>query len=103
VAYVFAYLFAVGLPGNGFQIVSKPVDGGRHWTKAQPIFPATDLCTGFEPSIGRCVEDGIGGPATTSGRPRVWTSPTAPRPARTPRTGSSTRGPMAVTASTTST
>ncbi len=61
VAYVFAYQFAVGFPGNGFQIMSKSVDGGRHWTKAQPIFPATDLCTGFEPSIGRCVEDGIAG------------------------------------------
>jgi hypothetical protein len=61
VAYVFAYQFGVGFPANGFQLMSKSVDGGRHWTKAQPIFPATDLCTGFEPSIGRCVEDGIAG------------------------------------------
>jgi hypothetical protein len=41
--------------------MAKSTDGGRHWTRAQPIFPATDLCNAFEPSIGRCVEDGIGG------------------------------------------
>jgi hypothetical protein len=61
VAYVFAYQFAVGLPGNGVQVMSTSVDGGKHWTKARPIIPATDLCVAFEPSIGRCVEDGIGG------------------------------------------
>jgi hypothetical protein len=61
VAYVFAYQGAFGLPGNGFQIMSKSVDGGRHWTQARPILPATDLCNAFEPSIGRCVEDGIAG------------------------------------------
>jgi hypothetical protein len=61
VAYVFAYQFASGTPGDGVQIMAKSTDGGRHWTRAQPIFPATDLCNAFEPSIGRCVEDGIGG------------------------------------------
>jgi hypothetical protein len=61
VAYVFSYQFANGLPGTGFQLLSTSTDGGRHWTKARPIFPATDLCTAFEPSIGRCVEDGIAG------------------------------------------
>jgi hypothetical protein len=61
VAYVFAYQFAFGSPGNGVQLMSKSVDGGQHWTTAQPVIPATDLCTAFEPSIGRCVEDGIGG------------------------------------------
>ncbi len=61
VAYVFAYQFAAGLPGNGVQLMSKSVDGGQHWTRARPIIPATDLCNAFEPSIGRCVEDGIGG------------------------------------------
>jgi hypothetical protein len=61
VAYVFAYQFAAGLPGNGVQLMSKSVDGGRHWTRARPIIPATDLCNAFEPSIGRCVEDGIAG------------------------------------------
>jgi hypothetical protein len=61
VAYVFAYQFAAGEPGNGVQIMSTSVDGGAHWTKARPIFPATDLCNASEPSIGRCVEDGIAG------------------------------------------
>jgi hypothetical protein len=61
VVYVFAYQFAVGLPGTGFHILAKSFDGGRHWTRAQRLFTATDLCTGFEPSIGRCVEDGIAG------------------------------------------
>ncbi len=61
VAYVFAYQFALGSPGNGVQLMSTSVDGGRHWSKARPVIPATDLCTGFEPSIARCVEDGIGG------------------------------------------
>jgi hypothetical protein len=61
VAYVFAYQFAAGLPGNGFHVMSTSVDGGLHWTQARPIFGATDLCNAVEPSIGRCVEDGIAG------------------------------------------
>ena len=61
VAYVFSYQFASGTPGNGLQLLSTSSDGGRHWIKARPIFAATDLCNAFEPSIGRCVEDGIGG------------------------------------------
>jgi len=61
VAYVFAFQFGNGLPGVGQQLMATSVDGGAHWTQARPIFPATDLCTGFEPAIGRCVEDGIGG------------------------------------------
>jgi hypothetical protein len=61
VAYVFAYQFAFGSPGHGVQLMAKSFDGGLHWTQARPIFPATDLCNAFEPSIGRCVEDGIGG------------------------------------------
>jgi hypothetical protein len=61
VAYVFAFQFAAGLPGSGVQVMSKSVDGGQHWTKVRPVIPATDLCNADEPSIGRCVEDGIGG------------------------------------------
>ena len=61
VAYVFSYQFASGTPGNGVQIMSKSVDGGQHWTRPVQIIPATDLCNAFEPSIGRCVEDGVGG------------------------------------------
>lgn len=61
VAYMFAYQFAFGLPGHGVQLMAKSFDGGLHWTRARPIILATDLCNAFEPSIGRCVEDGIGG------------------------------------------
>lgn len=61
VVYVFAYQFASGFPGNGVQIMSKSFDGGQHWTQARPVLAATDLCNAFEPSIGRCVEDGIAG------------------------------------------
>jgi hypothetical protein len=58
---MFAYQFAAGLPGTGFHIMAKSFDGGRHSTRAQRLFAATDLCNAFEPSIGRCVEDGIAG------------------------------------------
>jgi hypothetical protein len=61
VAYVFAYQFASGTPGHGVQIMSKSTDGGQHWSNPVPIIQATDLCNAVEPSIGRCVEDGIGG------------------------------------------
>jgi len=61
VAYAFAYQFAATVPGNGVQLLAKSFDGGGHWTQARPILAATDLCNAFEPSIGRCVEDGVGG------------------------------------------
>jgi hypothetical protein len=61
VVYVFAYSFAAGLPGLGEQIVVKSYDGGRHWTRPQHVQSAVDTCNAFEPSIARCVEDGIGG------------------------------------------
>jgi len=61
VVYVFAYQFAAGTPGAGVQVMSTSVDGGRHWTKVRPVIPASDLCNADEPSIGRCVEDGVGG------------------------------------------
>ena len=103
VAYVFSYQFANGTPGNGFQLLSTSTDGGRHWTKARPIFPAADLCNAFEPSIAAASRTESEAPATTSAPPRAWTSPTAPRPAPTPPTRSSTPGPTAAAASTTST
>jgi hypothetical protein len=61
VAYAFAYQFGVGLPGSGFHILSTSSDGGKSWSKATPLFAAVDLCNAIELSIGRCVEDGIGG------------------------------------------
>jgi hypothetical protein len=36
-------------------------DGGRTWGRPQQIFTAFDTCNFFEVSIGRCVEDGVGG------------------------------------------
>ena len=36
-------------------------DGGRHWSRPHTIETAFDLCNDFEPSIGRCVNDGVGG------------------------------------------
>jgi hypothetical protein len=39
----------------------KSFDGGDHWTRPRKVQTAVDLCNAFEPSIGRCVEDGIAG------------------------------------------
>ena len=39
----------------------KSADGGAHWGRPVNIFTAFDTCNYFEPSIGRCVEDGVGG------------------------------------------
>jgi hypothetical protein len=36
-------------------------DGGDTWTRPATLFQATDLCNGFDPVIGRCVEDGVAG------------------------------------------
>ena len=61
VVYVFAFQFGFGTPGVGYHLLVKSYDGGQHWTRPQRIFPATDTCVAFEPSIGRCVQDGVGG------------------------------------------
>jgi hypothetical protein len=61
VVYVFAYTFGFGFPGTGEQIVIKSFDGGSTWGRPQHVQTAVDTCNAFEPSIGRCVEDGIGG------------------------------------------
>ena len=39
----------------------KSFDGGKHWGRPRNIFTAYDTCNYFEASIGRCVEDGVGG------------------------------------------
>jgi len=39
----------------------KSTDGGAHWSRPVNIIRAFDTCNAFEPSIGRCVEDGVGG------------------------------------------
>lgn len=61
VVYVFAYTFGFGFPGTGEQIVIESFDGGSRWSRPQHVQTAVDTCNAFEPSIGRCVEDGIGG------------------------------------------
>ena len=60
-AYVFFTEFAIGFPGNGWHVMSYSDDGGHTWTRPVTLFHATDLCTGFDPVILRCVEDGVAG------------------------------------------
>jgi hypothetical protein len=63
VVYVFDYQFgfnATGAAAGQIQMI-KSFDGGTHWTRPVNIFQAYDTCNAFEPSIGRCVEDGVGG------------------------------------------
>jgi hypothetical protein len=63
VVYVFTYQFGfdpdTAAPGP-IQMV-KSFDGGKHWGRPVNIFTAFDTCNYFEPSIGRCVMDGVGG------------------------------------------
>jgi hypothetical protein len=61
VVYVFFAHFAVGFPGFGATALVKSFDGGLTWTHPVDILPAVDACNAFEPSIGRCVEDGVAG------------------------------------------
>ena len=61
VVYVFAYQGAFGFPGSGAAIMVKSFDGGATWTQPVRIFTAVDTCNAFEPSIGRCVMDGVAG------------------------------------------
>jgi hypothetical protein len=39
----------------------KSTDGGSTWQRPVNLFTAYDTCNYFEPSLGRCVEDGVGG------------------------------------------
>jgi hypothetical protein len=61
VVYVFFAHFEVGFPGFGSTALVKSFDGGHTWTRPMDILPAVDTCNAFEPSIGRCVEDGVAG------------------------------------------
>jgi hypothetical protein len=61
VVYVFAAQFSAGFPGTGATIMVKSFDGGATWTRPASIFTAVDTCNAFEPSIGRCVMDGVAG------------------------------------------
>jgi hypothetical protein len=63
VVYVFTYQFGFNATAAaaGFIQMVKSFDGGKHWTRPANIFQAFDTCNYFEPSIGRCVEDGVAG------------------------------------------
>jgi len=63
VVYVFSFQFgfsATTSAAGQIQMI-KSFDGGRHWSRPVNIFTAFDTCNYVEPSIGRCVEDGVGG------------------------------------------
>jgi hypothetical protein len=61
VVYVFDNAFGAGTPGLGRIQMIRSFDGGHTWTRPQDLFPAYDTCSYVEPSIGRCVEDGVAG------------------------------------------
>jgi hypothetical protein len=63
VVYVFVNQFAFdpdSAAAGKIQMI-KSFDGGKSWTRPLNIFTAFDTCNYFEPSIGRCVEDGVAG------------------------------------------
>jgi len=63
VVYVFDYQFAFdpATAAAGTIQMIKSTDGGRHWSRPVDVQTAFDLCNNVEPSIGRCVEDGVAG------------------------------------------
>jgi hypothetical protein len=61
VVYVFFAHFQVGFPGVGSIGLVKSFNGGHTWTRPVDFITAVDACNAFEPSIGRCVEDGVAG------------------------------------------
>jgi hypothetical protein len=63
VVYVFDFQFGFSpttAAAGKIQMI-RSFDGGAHWQRPVDIFTAFDTCNAFEPSIGRCVEDGVGG------------------------------------------
>jgi hypothetical protein len=61
--YVFTFQFgfsATTAAAGQIQMIQSS-DGGRTWGRPRQIFTAFDTCNFFEVSIGRCVEDGVGG------------------------------------------
>jgi hypothetical protein len=61
--YVFVFQFGfsatTAAPGRIQMITSD--DGGAHFNRPVSVVTAFDTCGYVEPSIGRCVEDGVGG------------------------------------------
>jgi hypothetical protein len=63
VVYVFTFQFgfnATTAAAGQIQMI-RSFDGGRTFERPRNIFTAFDTCNYFEPSIGRCVEDGVAG------------------------------------------
>jgi hypothetical protein len=63
VVYVFDFQFGFSpttAAAGQIQMI-RSFDGGAHWENPVNIFTAFDTCNAFEPSIARCVEDGVGG------------------------------------------
>ena len=63
VVYVFDFQFGfspTSAAAGQIQMI-RSFDGGAHWERPVNIFTAFDTCDASEPSIGRCVEDGVGG------------------------------------------
>ncbi|MEN3281751.1 MAG: hypothetical protein V7607_2891 [Solirubrobacteraceae bacterium] len=63
VVYVFDFQFGFSptTSAAGQIQMIRSFDGGAHWEQPVNIFTAFDTCNAFEPAIGRCVEDGVGG------------------------------------------
>jgi hypothetical protein len=61
VVYLFYVNFRAGQPGEGFHVMQKSFDGGKHWTNPQDIFGMNDMCFRVDPVEGRCVMDGYAG------------------------------------------
>jgi hypothetical protein len=63
VVYVFDFQFGFSptTSAAGQIQMIRSFDGGANWERPVNIFTANDTCNAFEPSIGRCVEDGVGG------------------------------------------
>jgi hypothetical protein len=63
VVYVFDYQFAFNASGSapGKVQMIKSFDGGATWSRPRNLFTVLDGCAYFEPSIGRCMMDGVGG------------------------------------------
>jgi hypothetical protein len=63
VVYVFTFQFGFSATTAAPGIIQmiRSFDGGKTFERPVPIFTAYDTCNYFEASIGRCVEDGVGG------------------------------------------
>jgi hypothetical protein len=63
VVYVFTFQFGfdpITAAAGQIQMI-RSFDGGKTFERPRTIFTAFDTCNFFEASIGRCVEDGVGG------------------------------------------